>query len=66
MRFKTTASKFENGEWTIIKGEVHRNWSKQPTERMIRKAMNSILKDLQTMIPGFTDYEVNKIGEETD
>ena len=61
MRFKTTASKFENGEWTIIEGTVHRNWSKQPTERMIRNAFNSILKDMQTMIPGFKDYEVEKI-----
>jgi hypothetical protein len=61
MRFKTTVSKFENGEWTIIEGSVYRNWSKQPTEKMISNAIASILKDLQTIIPGFREYGVEKI-----
>jgi hypothetical protein len=61
IRFKTTASKFENGEWNIIEGVVHRDWSKQPNNRIITREIDSILKDLRGMIPNFTSYEVEII-----
>jgi hypothetical protein len=61
MRFKTRASKFENGEWTIVEGEVNRQWSKNPTNRMVSNAIQRILKDLQGMVPDFKEYEVSVI-----
>jgi hypothetical protein len=61
MRFRTRASKFENGEWVIVEGEVHRNYSKQPTNRMVVKEIGKILQDLRGMIPDFKEYEVEVI-----
>ena len=61
MRFTTRASKFENDSWTIVEGEVYRQWSKQPTNKMVSNAINSILKDLQGMVPDFKEYEVSVI-----